>query len=258
MKSSDARDPIAQRVCGKFTYANVTSTLAVLIALMGGAYANHLLVLSSDIVDGEVKTVDLGSNAVTGAKLASGAVTSGKLVNSAVTNAKLAATAVTGAKTVDNSLTGADIDESTLQGVDASELSGLERQALIALGGTHNSAVLTLPTCDAPLAYVTKSITVPWPGTVVVNGSFTAARGGTWPASTGIAARIEQTAPSAQIGEWQEDHVPTTSGRANVAVTQLFGVNQGTNTFILRVCANNTVQTIRGQLTFVYSANGTI
>jgi hypothetical protein len=32
MKSSDAREPIAQRMCGKFTYANVTSSLAVMLA----------------------------------------------------------------------------------------------------------------------------------------------------------------------------------------------------------------------------------
>ena len=42
----------------RLTYANVMSTVALLVAMDGGtAYASHLVVNSSDIVDGEVKTV---------------------------------------------------------------------------------------------------------------------------------------------------------------------------------------------------------
>ena len=268
MRLSWNLDAVVRRVRGKANYSNVMSSFAVLLALTGGAYANHLLVLSTDIVDGEVKTVDLASSAVTAAKLASGAVTSGKLANNAVTssklangsvtNAKLAGAVITGPVVVDDSLTGADIVESSLVDVNASALGGVERDELIRLASASSSAVQTLPTCATPLSYLVKSFTAPRAGYVVITGSFTAGRSGTWPSAQGVAARIERTAPAGEVGDWQEDHVPTTSGRTNVAVTQLFSVAEGANTYVLRVCANETVQAIRGQLSFVYSANGTI
>jgi hypothetical protein len=70
------------------TFANVTSALALVVALGGtGAYAAGLAkdsVRSKQIKDGQVRTVDLRTDAVTGAKVAR------------------------------DTLTGADIDESTL------------------------------------------------------------------------------------------------------------------------------------------------
>jgi hypothetical protein len=254
MKSFDGRDSVAQRFGRKFTYANVTTSLAVLLAVMGGAYANHLQVLSSDIVDGEVKTADLGSAAVTSAKLAGSAVTGAKLANGAVTNAKLSATAVTGAKTVDNSLTGADIDESTLQDVDAVRLEGIKGTELVRVSGASASTNTALITCPSGgVAYVTKSFTAPWPGSVLAQGSFTA--GATTANIQGFAARIERTSPSPLFSEYQEDHIPAPSGRANVAVTKVFEVAAGTHTFVLRVCGSSTIITIAGQLTFVYTAS---
>ena len=49
----------------RFTYANVMATLAVLLGLAGGAvaYASHLEVKSSDIVNGAVKSEDLANSA---------------------------------------------------------------------------------------------------------------------------------------------------------------------------------------------------
>jgi len=47
-------------------------------------------ITSGDIVDGEVKTVDIGASAVTSAKIQDGAVTTSKLEDGAVTAAKLA------------------------------------------------------------------------------------------------------------------------------------------------------------------------
>jgi len=53
----------------RLTYANVMSTLAVVIALgTGTAYAANT-VFSEDIVNGQVKTVDLGKDAVTSGKV---------------------------------------------------------------------------------------------------------------------------------------------------------------------------------------------
>jgi hypothetical protein len=86
----------------RLTYANVMSTLAVVLVLGGGgAYA----------------AVKLKKNSVTTPKIRKGAVTNPKLAANAVTGDKLAANAVTGGKVADASLSGADVDEATLQGV---------------------------------------------------------------------------------------------------------------------------------------------
>jgi hypothetical protein len=67
----------------RFTYASVMSTIAVIVALAGGsfAYASHLRVRSSDIVDGQVKTQDLAKGSVRTPKIRKGAVTRGKLAS---------------------------------------------------------------------------------------------------------------------------------------------------------------------------------
>ena len=78
--------------------------IALFIALATGtAYAANT-VFSGDIVDGQVKTVDLAGAAVTTAKLAGSAVTTDKVKDGTLA----------GRDVLDNSLRGADIDESTL------------------------------------------------------------------------------------------------------------------------------------------------
>ena len=54
------------------TWPAVVSVVALVVALSAGsaAVATHLVVRSSDIVDGQVKTMDLADDAVTGAKVA--------------------------------------------------------------------------------------------------------------------------------------------------------------------------------------------
>lgn len=64
-----------RKLRSRLTYANVTATLALVIAVAGGtAYAANT-VFSADIVDGEVKAADLANNAVRTAKIADGQVT---------------------------------------------------------------------------------------------------------------------------------------------------------------------------------------
>ena len=80
--------------------------LALFLVLAGGtAYAANT-VLSTDIVDGQVKTPDLAGGAVTVAKIADGSITGDKVKDGALQ----------GRDVLDNSLKGADIDESTLAG----------------------------------------------------------------------------------------------------------------------------------------------
>jgi hypothetical protein len=98
----------------RLTYANVTATLALLLAAGGGsAYAANT-VSSADIVDGQVSTVDLAAGAVTNGKLADNSVGAGKIIDGHVTAADLAQGSVGSSEVLNDSLTGADIDESTL------------------------------------------------------------------------------------------------------------------------------------------------
>ena len=52
------------------SYANVTSTIAIFLALGGGAaYANHLIVNSSDVVNEGLTGTDIRNNSLTGADI---------------------------------------------------------------------------------------------------------------------------------------------------------------------------------------------
>jgi hypothetical protein len=97
------------------TYANLMSTLAVFLAVGGGAAYAANTVFSTDIVDGQVKTQDLAPYAVTSPKILDGgvkaadinanAVTSAKINDGAVTNAKIGDGAVTSTKIGDGAVT---------------------------------------------------------------------------------------------------------------------------------------------------------
>ena len=66
------------RIRGRLTYANVMATVAVFIALGGGAYAATTLprnsVGSTQIKKGAVRNSDLASNAVTSRKVKNGSL----------------------------------------------------------------------------------------------------------------------------------------------------------------------------------------
>jgi len=100
----------------RVSYANVTATLALVVALgAGGAYAAGLgrnAVKSKNIAPKAVRTSDLGKGAVKASRIAKGAVT----------GSKIAAGAVTGAKIANDSVTGANVAEATLGTVPNSDL----------------------------------------------------------------------------------------------------------------------------------------
>jgi hypothetical protein len=86
---------------------NTLAFIALCVSLfsLGGATAYAVnTVRSTDIVDGQVLTQDLGNNAVT----------TGKIKDGQVTNPDIANNAVGGGKIADNSVGGADINEATL------------------------------------------------------------------------------------------------------------------------------------------------
>jgi hypothetical protein len=70
---------MVERLSPRLTYANVVATLALFVALGGGAYAAFRLPKNSvgtkQIKNGAVTNKKLGKNAVTGAKVAAGSLT---------------------------------------------------------------------------------------------------------------------------------------------------------------------------------------
>jgi hypothetical protein len=116
-----------RRIRPNLTYANVMSTIAVLLAIGGGAAyaATHLKpnsVKSKQIKDGAVGTNDLAPNAVSSSKILDGAVGAGDLVDGGVGTADLADGSVTTGKLANDAVTGAKIAANTITGQDINEL----------------------------------------------------------------------------------------------------------------------------------------
>jgi hypothetical protein len=88
----------------RFTYANVASTLALVIAIGGGGVAVAAVAVNSvgspQIIDGSIRTRDLGIESVS--------------------VSRLHANSVGAAKVIDNSLTTGDIKDDTIQHIDFS------------------------------------------------------------------------------------------------------------------------------------------
>jgi hypothetical protein len=131
----------------KPTYANVTATIALLFAVGGGsAYAANTI-SSGDIVDGQVKTVDIGAAAVTNGKLADNSIGASKLIDGHVTAAELGEGSVGSSEVANDSLTGADLDESTLNlpaataGVVSNRLTATSGETVLAVPGLGEARV---------------------------------------------------------------------------------------------------------------------
>jgi hypothetical protein len=93
-----------KRLRSKLTYANVTATLALFLALAGGTAYAAGKIQSSDIAAGAVTTANLAQRSVTSGKLAIGAVSENQIADGAVglrqisTTAKTALTGAQGPK----------------------------------------------------------------------------------------------------------------------------------------------------------------
>jgi hypothetical protein len=83
-----------KRLRPRLTYANVISTLALFLALSGGAAYAASKIHSGDIANGAIKTSKMHKRAVTSAKLALGAVRSNQIANGAVSSSQIGAGSV--------------------------------------------------------------------------------------------------------------------------------------------------------------------
>jgi hypothetical protein len=109
----------------RITFANVTSFLALFVALSAGSYA----------------AVKLPANSVGSKQIKAKAVTNAKLGSKAVTGPKLAANAIDGSKVKDGSLTGPDINLTTLGKVPSAASADTAGAAAIARVKTASAVV---------------------------------------------------------------------------------------------------------------------
>src|SRR5262245_23904189 len=92
----------------RLTYANVSATLALFVALGGTGYA-ATTITTSQIANNAVTTPKIKNAAVNSSKLANNAVTSARIASNAVSSAKLPSNAVTSAKIASNAVSTAKI-----------------------------------------------------------------------------------------------------------------------------------------------------
>jgi hypothetical protein len=181
------------RLRSALTFANVSSFLALAIALTtGGAYAANTI-SSSDIVNGQVKTPDLATDAVT----------SPKIKNGGTTTLDLGANSVTSAKILNETITSADVDNA---GLTMSDIKGADNSGSIFLnagvvpnlgckdfvltvnGAEVGDAVLLSLRAAAPEGMLIYGVGVPAAGQVTMKAcNFT---GGPSPALSSVPIRL--------------------------------------------------------------------
>jgi hypothetical protein len=181
-------------VCNRLrpTYASVTATLALFIALGGGAYAASTLPANS-----------------VGAK---------QIKKSAVERVKLKNNAVDGSKVLDNSLEGADIKESTLAKVPlaatadaathANAAAAMDKITYRTASGTAapmSDSTAATAACEAGQHVIGGGVRVDNPAVAVVDDSYPEAGGTAWTAhvATGGGTNFTVTAicvPSTAVG----------------------------------------------------------
>ena len=107
-----------QKLRPHLTFANVASALALFIAVStGGAYATHLVVNSSDVVNESLLSQDIkGTNGTATTAAVNGSLTGADISGQAAKPA-------IGQPFVEGSLTGADVKDSSLTGADVNESS---------------------------------------------------------------------------------------------------------------------------------------
>jgi hypothetical protein len=106
------------KIRARLTYANVMSSMAIFgVLATGTAYAANT-VFSEDIVDGEVRTVDIARQAVVNNRLAANAVDSAKIADNTIQRSDIAAEGVASEEISNNGIFTADIANGAVVGAD--------------------------------------------------------------------------------------------------------------------------------------------
>jgi hypothetical protein len=105
-----------RKLLSKLTYANVIATIALFLALGGGA-----VIAAEQLGKNAVKSKNLAANAVKTQDIAKNAVKASKLAANAVKNKNLAKNAVSGAKVKSGTLTRTQLAAGTLAGLQVAD-----------------------------------------------------------------------------------------------------------------------------------------
>lgn len=125
--------------------SNVVAYLALFVALGGTtAYAADT-VFSEDIVDGEVKTADIGASQVQSTDIGGSQVLSADIASSAVTSSDLAANSVSQSKILDSTVKAPEIG---VNAVGASEFTDVKVKSSPEFSVNDNSSVFNSVNCD--------------------------------------------------------------------------------------------------------------
>jgi hypothetical protein len=95
----------------RFTYANVTSTIAFFLALSGGVAWAAGKIHSGNIANNAVRTAKIAPEAVKAGKIAKGAVVTNRIANGAVGSAQIADGAVGSQQIANGSITVSDLKD---------------------------------------------------------------------------------------------------------------------------------------------------
>lgn len=127
-----------------------TAVVTTLIVAPTSAYA-VATIRSADIVNGEVRTVDLANNVVRTTKILDGQVTGSDLAVDAVDSSKVVNSSLAGWDVADGSLSGADVVESTLSQVPTALQGGLGRYGFSGYCDPESTAFVTCSTVQVTL-----------------------------------------------------------------------------------------------------------
>jgi hypothetical protein len=133
---------------------NVVGYAAIVLVLAlapTSAYATDLVVRSADIVNGEVKTPDLATDAVRSSKILNGTIIGADLASDSVDSAKVTNSSLAGWDVADESLSGADIVESTLGQVPTALQGGLGRYGYTGYCDPETTAFVSCSTVQITL-----------------------------------------------------------------------------------------------------------
>jgi uncharacterized iron-regulated membrane protein len=160
----------------RLTYANVTATLALFVALGGGAYA----------------ATALPAHSVGAKQLKNGAVVAAKIKNNAVDRSKV----------MNNSLTGADIKESSVAEVPlathAAASAAIDKATYKTAAGTaaaSSAANTATATCDSGQHVIGGGVKLDNAGIGLVNDSYPDTNNTAWTAHVGNGSSGNSAAP---------------------------------------------------------------
>jgi hypothetical protein len=227
-----------------FARANLVALVALFVALSGSAYAADT-VFSTDIVDGQVQSVDVQDNGLTGTDIQS--LTGADVTDNSLTGSDISG--LTGADVTDNTLTGADV--SGLTGSDISGLTGAdvndnsltgsdidEKSLSVANMGCQNGTVKgsarVKGTAGIPSSYVNESAYID------LSNSCSGGRIEVRRASTGVYfVRFVDNPASLAVGVPNQDGASTTTSGDSDNTLTIGKISSGTDAGAFRVDVND-------------------